>query len=256
MEAAPPKAAEILVGVLIPPACREEVLGDLHERYTSPRRYIGDAICVVPLVILSRILRTTDPQVFLMEALAGFLSFLAAAWYLNAAVLEDRLGFARLAIPTAMTVLASMLADAYASPGIPAPAKAFRSLAMGTAFAFVSQAMLWTWSRELAAPPSILFFGGALSLLLVSTIRILFRSLPNLQDPVNGPTLFMRQPGGPVNSVPHAIRRDAIRCMEGAAPIVVIAIVAACVGYPALLRPRFLVTAITVAAVYRLSKRD
>ena len=69
MPSAPPRVMEAVVGFLLPPACREHVLGDLHERYTSPRQYLVDALLAVPLVIASRIRRTTDPDVFLMEAL-------------------------------------------------------------------------------------------------------------------------------------------------------------------------------------------
>lgn len=63
MHSAPPKTAERIVGFLIPPASREEVLGDLYERCTSSGQYILDALLVLPRVILSRIRRTTDAQV-------------------------------------------------------------------------------------------------------------------------------------------------------------------------------------------------
>jgi hypothetical protein len=36
---------EALVGLLTPPACRDHVLGDLHERYSSPAQYLVDAPC-------------------------------------------------------------------------------------------------------------------------------------------------------------------------------------------------------------------
>ena len=49
MKPGPPKTFEALVAVLVPPACREEVLGDLHERYGSPRQYGLDAASTVPL---------------------------------------------------------------------------------------------------------------------------------------------------------------------------------------------------------------
>jgi hypothetical protein len=108
---------EALVGLLIPPACREPVLGDLCERYRSPRQYLVDALRTVPLVILSQIRRTASPQRLLLEAFALYLSFLAAAWQLHALpFLYDQDGFLRLAIPTAAALLALLLADAYANP--------------------------------------------------------------------------------------------------------------------------------------------
>ena len=63
MHSAPPKAVEKIVGLLIPPASREEVLGDLFERYTSSGQYILEALLVVPMVIASRIRRNTGQTV-------------------------------------------------------------------------------------------------------------------------------------------------------------------------------------------------
>jgi hypothetical protein len=74
----PPKTFEALVAVVILPACREEVLGDLDERYRSPGQYGLDAARTVPLVILSRIQRTADSQALEIQAFACYLSFLFA----------------------------------------------------------------------------------------------------------------------------------------------------------------------------------
>ena len=79
----PSRFAEAVVGLLLPPACREHVLGDLHERYQSPQQYWPEAIRTVPLVILSRIRRTTDIVVLLMEICTTYMSFFVAAWQLG-----------------------------------------------------------------------------------------------------------------------------------------------------------------------------
>ena len=122
MKPAPPRLMQVVVGILIPPACREHVLGDLYERYKSPGQYLAEALCTVPLVILSRIRRTTDPQVFLMEAFALYLSFLAATWQSGGMpFLHEKRGFLRLAIPVAVALAALMLGDAYAPPGKRSP---------------------------------------------------------------------------------------------------------------------------------------
>lgn len=118
MTSVPPKWIEAAVGPLIPPASREEVLGDLYQRYAGPRRYLLHAVRTVPLVILSRVRRTTDPAVLLMEALALYLSFLVAAWYIDRVILGDQWGLWRLAIPVAAALAAMVLRDAYATPGI------------------------------------------------------------------------------------------------------------------------------------------
>ncbi|HEV3039193.1 MAG TPA: serine hydrolase [Candidatus Angelobacter sp.] len=57
MRSRPSKTAETIVAVFVPPTCREEVLGDLHERYRSPGQYALDAMRTVPLVIYSRTIR-------------------------------------------------------------------------------------------------------------------------------------------------------------------------------------------------------
>jgi hypothetical protein len=74
MPARPPRAIQAIAAIFIPCACREEVLGDFEERCTSPMQYCRDAIVTVPLVILSRIRRTANPQLLLMHA------FVLYAW--------------------------------------------------------------------------------------------------------------------------------------------------------------------------------
>ena len=81
MPSGPPKALEGLAKILIPPAWRVEVLGDLYERYKSPSQYLGDLLSTMPFVVLSRIAHTTDLRFLLMDAVLVYGSFLAAAWY-------------------------------------------------------------------------------------------------------------------------------------------------------------------------------
>jgi hypothetical protein len=95
MPAGPPKRLEKAVGLLLPPACREEVLGDLFEKYTGPGQYIIVAFCVVPFVILSRIRRTTDACLLLTEALLIYGSYLAAEWYADRTQLTGQVGLLR-----------------------------------------------------------------------------------------------------------------------------------------------------------------
>src|ERR1044071_4232806 len=65
MRRTPSRFAETVVAIFVPPGRREEVLGDLYERFHSPLRYAADALHTVPLVILSKMRRITDPQVLL-----------------------------------------------------------------------------------------------------------------------------------------------------------------------------------------------
>jgi hypothetical protein len=58
METRPRPLIERLVGLCLPAACREQVLGDLCERYTSESQYLADAARTVPFVLASRARRT------------------------------------------------------------------------------------------------------------------------------------------------------------------------------------------------------
>lgn len=64
MKSRPPRLLERVIALLIPPAYREHVLGDLYERYTKLWRYIVDAARTVPLVLLSHIRRNTLRMLF------------------------------------------------------------------------------------------------------------------------------------------------------------------------------------------------
>ena len=61
VETCPPKVIERVVQLLMPPASREHVLGDLSERYVSPRQYLVDALRTLPFVVVSRVRRTSNP---------------------------------------------------------------------------------------------------------------------------------------------------------------------------------------------------
>lgn len=172
---APSKAAEAVLGLLIPPACREQVLGDLHERYTGPAQYFGDALSAVPCVIISRIRRTTDPQVLLMEAFALYLSFVGVARISGqSAFLFEPWGLVRLAIPTAVVLVALVLADAYADPAKRSRVKPMVQTALCIGFAFLSQATFWATDPDLAVPARIMLYGAGISLVLVSALRVFF----------------------------------------------------------------------------------
>lgn len=114
MPSGPPKTLEVIVRFCLPPACREEVLGDLHERYTGPSQYVTLAMSVIPFVIVSRIRRTQDTLLLLTEALLLYGSFLAAAWYTDRPLLIGQYGLLRLAVPTFLNLAVLMFVDAWA----------------------------------------------------------------------------------------------------------------------------------------------
>jgi hypothetical protein len=199
VESSPPKVMEALTGLLIPPACREEVLGDLHERYRSPRQYFVDAVRTVPMVIMSRIRRTTDPIVFLMESFTLYASFLIAAWGLDRTILYSDSGFAKLAIPGAVTMIVLVLSDAYAHPARRSPLKPILVAALGIGFAFVVQAIFQV------LPRAIMIAGGGISILLISTLRMLFPPIMDRPRGANGPAFWQRLELPPITISPQKL---------------------------------------------------
>lgn len=126
---------EAIVEVFIPPACREEVLGDMREKYASPMQYIGLAMCVVPCVIFSRIRRTSDPLMRLTEGLLIYGSFLAATWYTDRSLLVKPEGFLWVALPTAANLADLMFADLWRG-GSQWPVRLVFGTALGIGIAF------------------------------------------------------------------------------------------------------------------------
>jgi hypothetical protein len=196
----PSKAAEAVVAVLVPPACREEVLGDLHERHSSSGQYALDALRTIPLVIISRIRRTADPQVLLMQAFVLYVSFLGAAWFKDGAFLREQWGLLRLAVPAGMALLGLILEDAYANPGRRSRLSVFRGPVLGLGLALVAQGVFSAGNQDLAVPRWIMFYGCAMSLLLSSAVRMLFPPATHRLQGANAPAFWLKQTGGPTGN--------------------------------------------------------
>jgi len=175
----PPQYLEKLLHWLLPPACREHVLGDLQERNNSPKSYALDALSVLIPVIVSRIRRTTDIQVFLMEAVTTYMSFAIAAWYLG-----ERTGFGRLAIPAGVTVVCLLFCNAYSSVERKRPLIPVLQSAGSLSVALLSQSAFF--QSRFPVPPGVLLYGSALALPLLSTLRTFFphRIHPLQKQPV------------------------------------------------------------------------
>jgi len=108
----PPEIAEHFVSWLLPPACREEVLGDLYERSLNAAQYGANALTVAPCIILSQIRRNTDSWIFLLTTCGIFYSF--SAGYADLPLYDDPITLLRLAIPTVAALLILLLRNGYA----------------------------------------------------------------------------------------------------------------------------------------------
>jgi len=181
MAPGPPKILEGLARVLIPPARREEVLGDLYERYKSPLQYLGDLISTLPFVVFSRIIRTTPIQLLLMDALLVYGSFLAAAWYVARTLVTDEGGLVRLAIPSGLTLLYLLISEAFTAPLRRQRSDWIRSV--GTYLALVALC------GALRLLTDANFYGFVLSAMLVSTARLMFESGTRQAQGAAGPPL-------------------------------------------------------------------
>jgi hypothetical protein len=175
MRRTPPKALEWIAGLLIPPACRENVLGDLYEQYTSAGQYLTGVLRLVPSLVLSRIRRMTDPQVLVMEAVALYMSFLAGAWQWNLArPLPEQNGVLAPAVPTLSALLALVLADAYAFPRKRTWAAPVIESSFALACALLSQAALLVTKPNLVLPSGSTLLGSCIGVVLIATLRMLF----------------------------------------------------------------------------------
>jgi len=73
METHPPGLIERIVERLLPSTCRDEVLGDLRERYRTPVQYVSDALSVLPFVIVCHLRRVFGNNPPLAPAASGAL---------------------------------------------------------------------------------------------------------------------------------------------------------------------------------------
>jgi hypothetical protein len=182
---------EMLVGIFIPPACREEVLGDLRERVTlmngGIQLFIYDALRTVPMVIVSRIRRTTDSVVLLMEAFCCYVSFVAVALVAQPSMIATRQGLLRLAIPGAIALAVLVIADAYANPRKKSVLRPILAVALAFAAVFLAQAI------HRLLPGMMLATGSGMSMMLLLAMRMLFPPLADRPQQAQGPAFWQKQ---------------------------------------------------------------
>jgi hypothetical protein len=240
---------ERLIGLLIPPACREEILGDLHERYQSLPQYLFNMCSVTPMVIVSRIRRTADPQVLLLESFALYLAFLGATLLQDRTFLLAENALLRLALPCATTLVGALLEAAYTRPGRHSQLQLARGPALGIFAALLCQEVLRYADSDAVVPQWIMLNGSAMGLLLLSGIRFLFPPVTTRPSGAAGPAYWLKQAGEPVAIAPSVMA--VLRCL---AAFSAVAIVGAWTGSALLVK----VLTGTVAAalvIYELNRR-
>jgi hypothetical protein len=207
MGSGPHKVIERVAGVLIPIACREEILGDMRQRHQSTGSYVLEAVHTIPCVIYSRIRRTTDAVLAVAEGCSMLTAFVMAAWLLERGSIADQGGLLRLAIPAAVVLVMTILADAYSDPRHRWALKPLVGPAVGGGLAYILQSMLGEW----ALPPSVFLWGSAMSLLLLCALRLMFPPIADRPQTVNIPAFWQKlelsPPSAHINSalLPAAI---------------------------------------------------
>jgi hypothetical protein len=180
METHPSKlieALEAIVERLLPPACREHVLGDLRERYKSEGQYLLDALAIIPLVIASQVRRTFDIQLFLAQAAALYISYAGASLIFGPGYLYDHSKLLPVAIVIGMALFVLVLCEAYEGPNRQSQRRPGPDL---TAFLFIwfSQALIGNLKSEWILPVLLMLIGSHFSLLLLYIVRRLYRTVP------------------------------------------------------------------------------
>jgi drug/metabolite transporter (DMT)-like permease len=226
---------EKIVGIIIPPACREEVLGDLRERNDGVQLFIYDALRTIPFVIISRIRRTTDSVVLLMEAFCCYVSFLAAAWVLQPSIVATREGLLRLAIPGAIALFVLVLADAYANPR----KKSFLRPVLAVALSFACVFVVHMTYPLL--PGSMVAIGSGVSILFLLVLRMLFPPMADRPQQVQGPAFWQKQ---------EIVAAGVLKATAAIAGILLVGS-----SVPDRLKGPVLGMAIAVVAIYMITRR-
>ncbi|MGH9571919.1 MAG: hypothetical protein ACRD40_00095 [Candidatus Acidiferrales bacterium] len=159
----------------------------MRERNQTSVQYLIEATCTVPCVIYSRIRRTMDAVLTLMMAVSMYTAFVMSAWWLNLEWLLHENGFARLAIPPAIFLASIILTDAYSNPKMRWPLKPIFGPTLG--FALTSALQL---NHSWALPVSVLAWGGALSLVFASMLRLTFLPLTERPQPAKIPAFWQK----------------------------------------------------------------
>jgi hypothetical protein len=178
---------EKIVGIFIPPACREEVLGDLRERNDGVQLFLYDALRTVPFVIVSRIRRTTDSVVLLMEAFCCYISYLSVAWVSAPAMVSKQDDLLRLAIPCAVTLSVLVVSDAYADPRKKSVIRPVVAVALAVACVFLVQLI------HPILPGMLLAVGAGMSMMLLLAMRMLFPPPADRPQQAQGPAFWQKQ---------------------------------------------------------------
>jgi len=166
MEARPPIGTEALIQALLPPTVREEIAGDLRERYRSPTQYLCEALSLLPALWLSQIRRGSSP---FMLGLQAFILFACLGGFAIENIHPPL--WARAAIPSLAALLGLTMRDIYRASDHPTIKSG-----LGDAAVALACAVLAEFALAISAPEFLLSPGrdiiGVIALQTLSVLRV------------------------------------------------------------------------------------
>ena len=161
----PPHIIEVVVERLVPGPFRDCVMGDLSERYASPRQYLRDVARMLPVLVAGQVRRAFDPVLVAAEACALSIAFISS----------PGASFAPASIAVLAVALALLtLRDAYAYPREISKREALLDAVVAATVVLVFQVLAALAAPLLALETEILVRGVAISLVAVPMVRIVF----------------------------------------------------------------------------------
>ena len=214
---------ECAVGVLIPSACRQHVLGDLRERNETTPTFVLDVLRVLPYTIWSRVRRTTSLRLFTWQAVGLGMGFLAAAFKYAPFRVVDSVGVVRIVIPISAALVALVVADAYRNDSRPL---ANDRVAIGSALLLggLTQLVLVFVYPEWALPPMMAVLGGAIGWVFVCMARSGMRPSCGMQ-PIQATPAAPNDPDEPVSTPKGITRKSRLGLLAFLGCLVVVGVV-------------------------------
>lgn len=165
---APPPRLEKLVSRLLPPVVREEVAGDLWERFRSPGHYLAEAAATLPFLIMSQARRQTNGPLFLLQAFTLLTSFGGFQPVSQAGAIPMSL---RALIATIPALVALLLRAAYRPGDSWTGARAMGDLAAVLIAVLVAEIVTFLIDPALCLPLGFLIGGLVFSLAMLLVLR-------------------------------------------------------------------------------------
>ena len=178
METGPPKLIEDIVGILIPPACREHVLGDMYEQYVSPAQYIRNALATLPFIVASQVRRSFRLELFFSQMCVLYLAFSGASLAAGPAFLYDHAALLPLGIVIGIALLVLVLCDAYAVPQDHSSRKLGLEVGMALSVVWCAQRVFAVFKPEWMLPNWLMLAGTSAGLPALFMLRRFFKKVP------------------------------------------------------------------------------